>query len=99
MKKENYDVLPIVNYNERPKVLLVGNGINLSFEGAHTTDTIIQSEWKKTYGEELTGREAQPLHKIWNIPFPLQVVAATKDHVQQAMSSLAEVFKNSEVVE
>ena len=99
MNKENYDVLPIVNYCKRPKVILVGNGINLPFAGAHTTDAIIQRGWKQNYGEELMGRQASPTHKIWNIPFPLQIVAATKDHVQQCMTSLAELFKNVEVTE
>lgn len=99
MKKENYNVLPAINYGTRPKVLLVGNGINLSFDKTHKTDSIIQDEWKLAYGEELTGKDVEPIHEIWKMPFPLQVVAATKDHVQKCMTSLAYSFRKAEVSE
>ena len=43
--------LPEIPYGKRPKVLLVGNGINLSFDGATDTDDIIKAEWKTIMGQ------------------------------------------------
>lgn len=90
--------LPEIPYGKRPKVLLVGNGINLSFDGATDTDDIIKAEWKNYYGTELPDRNNSLIkHELWKLPFPLQVVAATKDHVQGCMTELSLLFKNSEV--
>ena len=99
MKKEKFDVPLSVNCGATPTVLLIGNGINLSFADARKTDKIIQDEWKRFHNEELLEREAIPVHKIWNIPFPLQIVAATKDHVQDSMTLLADFFKKAEISE
>ena len=91
-------LLPEIPYGIRPQILLVGNGINLSFDGAQSTDSIIKDEWKRNYGTDLPDR-GRNTHEIWNLPFPLQVVAATKDHVQGCMAKLADVFKNASIQE
>ena len=97
-QKRIYDCLPQIPFGKRPKILLVGNGLNLSFEGAKKTDSIIQTEWEKYYGTKLPDREDKKAHhEIWNLPFPLQVVAATKDHVQGCMTELSDTFKNQSV--
>ena len=85
--KTDFSALPEIHVGEHPKVLFVGNGINLSFPGAQNTDTIIKKEWKKQYGLELPDRNDTDVHhEIWKLPFTLQVVAATKDHVQGCMN-------------
>jgi hypothetical protein len=95
MVKDN--LLPEFPYGVRPKVILVGNGLNRSFEKAVTTDEIIQKEWFKQYKTNLPDRNAKPIHKIWKLPLPMQVVAATKDHVQTCMEELADTFKKLEI--
>lgn len=95
-KDRIFDVLPEILFGSRPKVLLVGNGINLSFPGALNTDEIIKNEWEKHYGTILPDRsdEKNP-HEIWKLPFPMQVVAASKDHVQSSMTKLADTFRKT----
>lgn len=95
MMKDNR--LPEFPYGVRPKVILVGNGLNRCFEKAVTTDEIIQKEWLKYYGTDLPDRKTKPIHKIWKLPLPMQVVAATKDHVRACMAELADSFKNLEI--
>ena len=103
MSKE-FSVLPEIQYGTRPKVLVVGNGINLSFEGAQKTDAIIKKEWDNNYGEVLPDRiskeeakKGKKDHPIWSLPFPMQVVVSTKDHVQGCMTELADLFKKQDV--
>ena len=90
-RKTPYDKLPAIRFGNHPKVLLVGNGLNLSFDEAYSTDSIIQAEWKSHYGEDLLDRKNSK-HEVWKLPFPLEVVAATKDHVHGCMGTLADVF-------
>ena len=97
-RRTPYDTLPEIPFGTRPKVLFVGNGINLSFSGATKTDSVLRDEWKNSYNEELPERnEDNSSHRIWSVPFPLQVVAATKDHVQGSMTRLSFMFENADV--
>ncbi len=97
-RKTPFDSLPSIPFGKRPKVLVVGNGLNLSFKGAKKTDSIIRSEWKKHHGSNLPIRgDIYNPHPIWSLPFPLQVVVATNNHVQSCMSELAESFKKLDV--
>ena len=98
--RKKYDLLPEIPYGTRPRILLVGNGTTLSFSGSTNTDSIIKDEWINSYNEELPDRKdtGNP-HVIWTIPFPLQVVAATNDHVQSCMSKLACSFNELEITE
>lgn len=98
-RKKPYDNLPEIPHGTRPLILLTGNGINLSFEGAKKTDSIIQEEWKKNYGKILPDSNDKNPHEIWKLPLPQQVVIATKDHVQGCMTELSETFKRLEVLE
>lgn len=105
MSKE-LKILPEIQYGTRPKVLVVGNGINLSFPGAKKTDSIIQNEWKKHYDETLPGRlsnetfsKGEKEHPIWSLPFPMQVVVSTRGHVQECMTDIADSFKEQDVSE
>ena len=88
--KPNYQ-LPSIPYHKRPKVLLVGNGINLSFSGCKSTDSIICDQWEKHYDSKLDCKEKKD--DVWKLPFPMQIVVATKDHVQECMMELSAVFK------
>lgn len=94
--KKTYDILSEIKPEKRPKVLLVGNGMTLPFEGAVDVDKIIQAEWLKNYGTFLPDRK-DPLnhHEIWNTPLPLQVVIATKGRVDECMAELSKLFKAS----
>ena len=78
--------LPEIPYGKKPAVLLVGNGINLPFDGAKSTQSIILDEWKSHKGGDAPAA-------LWKLPFPMQVVAATNDSVQGCMKNIAEVFK------
>lgn len=81
--------LPEIPYGKKPAVLLVGNGINLPFDGAKSTQSIILDEWKSHKGGDAPAA-------LWKLPFPMQVVAATNDSVQGCMKNIAEVFKAQE---
>ena len=98
MAKKFYN-FPEVPYGVHPKILFVGNGFNLSFPDAQSTDAIIQNQWKQMYGIDLPSRDDEPNNRVWKLPFPLQVVAATKDHVQGCMTELAGNFKGMDVTE
>ena len=98
MGKRSYK-FPEISCGVHPKILFVGNGFNLSFPDAQRTDSIVQNQWKQSYGIDLPSREDDPNNKVWKLPFPLQVVAATKDHVQGCMTELAGTFKEMDVTE
>ena len=99
-QKRKIKELPEIPDGYRPKVLLVGNGINRSFKGAQDIASIIQREWKNNYGTDLPEwKKGKPTHEIWELPFPMQVVAAAKDHVQDCMSRLADVFREMDILE
>ncbi len=98
-RKTPYDELPAIPSGMKPKVLLIGNGTNKSFVNVINTDDIIQDEWNRNYGSVLPSRQNDPNHPIWELPLPLQVVAATQDHVQGCMSKLADRFKSMNVTD
>lgn len=89
-ERKQYDELNEISYGTRPKVLLVGNGLNLSFGNVESTDSIIRRVWKENHNDVLP--EDKSRHVIWNLPFPLQVVAASEDKVQSCMDDLADKF-------
>lgn len=91
-KEREYDVLPPIPYGTRPKVALVGNGLNRSFEGAKETDKIIRDQWAKHYDSPLPD-------EIWKLPLPLQVVAATQDNVDVCLREFAQAMKDTPVSE
>ena len=68
---------------QKPKVLLIGNGINLSFKSG------IDS-WKDIIKAELAD-SGSPLsyEQIRDMPAPMQIVVATGDHVNVRMKDLA----------
>lgn len=93
-KRMKYDLLPIIVSSSRPKVLLVGNGIVRAFDESKKTDTLIQKAWGHYYHSSLPDRnDKDHPHPIWKLPFPLEIVVATKNHVQDNMSELAGNFK------
>ena len=97
-RRSKYDQLPGLATGVKPKVLLIGNGINLAFEKKASTGKskktstpgIVMEEWEKHYGFE-----ADDANPIWGLPFPMQITAATKNHVQGCMTALARTFKAS----
>ena len=97
-KKQKYSLLPEIIPGAKPKVLLVGNGLNLSFPGCKKTDKIIQDEWETAYGRKIPDRnDPTHPHSIWKLPFPMEAVVASKDHVQDCMTKIAEDLKNISV--
>lgn len=91
-KRSKYDQLQGLTSGIKPKVLLVGNGLNLAFDDKTKTEKIIENEWKKHYSSD-----ADKSHPIWDLPFPMQITAATRNHVQSCMTALARTFKASTI--
>lgn|GEM_PF-5493594 len=89
-RKTPYNKLPEIPYGTKPVILLVGNGITLSFPGAQDVDNIIKNQWLQYHKSILPGRDN---HCIWKLPFTMQVVTATEDHVQSCMEDLAKEFR------
>ena len=100
-RKKPYSLLPEIPAGSRPRVLIVGNGINLSFNGARGTDSIIKDEWKVYHYDELPDRptegDGDETHAFWKLPFPMQVVVASEDHVQSCTSKLAEYYQRTDI--
>lgn len=98
--KKKFDILPAVQPGQKVKVLLVGNGINLPFEGAKSTDEIIRKAWRKYHHINLPKRnDSTHPNPVWNLPFPMEVVAATKDNVESELQNLAENMRELKVCE
>lgn len=91
-KRRKYNQLPAITPRTRPKVLLVGNGITRSFDGCIKIDEILKEEWNKNYNSVLTDKKASDPSPLWQLPFPMQIAVATKNHVQKSMSELADRF-------
>lgn len=94
-----YTKLDSIAFEEKTKVLLVGNGLNLSFDKSRSIDSIMIDEWNKYHDRKIQSREEDSEHPIWKLPFPLQVVAATKDNVQSCMKNLANEFRSINISE
>lgn len=96
--KNSFDILPAVQPGQKVKVLLVGNGINLPFEGSRSTDNIIMEAWRKYHQVNLPRRNdfTHP-HPVWKLPFPMEVVAATKDNVEDELQNLAKGMREIKV--
>ncbi len=58
-RRKRFDTFPPIAPGTRPKVLLVGNGITLSFKGSIDTDKIITDEWNKRHSTKLTKRNTE----------------------------------------
>lgn len=93
-RKTPFNKLPEIPFGSRPKILLVGNGLTLSFPDATKIDDILINEWAKKHADSLPIR-GNPLvhHTFWDQAFPMQVVIATNDHVDSCMVELANKFK------
>ena len=70
-----------VEYGRTPKVLMLGNGINRAF-GFASWDDLIESIRTK----DLTSEEKEALK---NVPYPLQPVILTEDHLGTQMRSIS----------
>lgn len=69
---------------ERPKVLFLGNGINLSY-------TYHSISWIKLM-RDITMRDDLSESVYASVPFPLQVVLRTNDHVDTALKKYSREF-------
>lgn len=81
--------LPGITPGNRPKVLFLGNGINLCWNGTKWSDII--SGYASESGIEYDKAVFDKL------PATLQIVAATGDHVNSNMSSMAETLLSAEL--
>lgn len=96
--KKKLDILPSIQPNQRVKVLIVGNGINLPFESAKSTDNIIREAWRKHHHSNLPKRsDLTHPHPVWKLPFTMEVVAATKNNVGDELQNLAEEMRELKV--
>ncbi len=101
MKREDKIIkLKSIPYGTRPKVLLVGNGINLSFaekeedidesedrDAELDTNRMLEKKYKKIHNGTI------PSDEFKNLPFPLKVIVATKDDVKSFMGDLSISFR------
>lgn len=87
-KRVKYDLLPNIAPGSRPSVLLVGNGIVRAFDEDAKMEALIRKAWKESHPHPLPEGD----HPIWKLPFPMQIIVASKDHVQDCMSGLAGDF-------
>ena len=95
MKKSDKNVkLKSISCGTRPKVLLLGNGINLSFLEAKETNDFLEKLYEKNYSVE-----ERNLEEFCKLTFPMKVIVATKDHVSTCMKELAEQFKIQMIVD
>lgn len=81
--------LPGITPGNRPKVLFLGNGINLCWNGTKWSDII--SGYASESGIEYDKAVFDKL------PATLQIVAATGDHINSNMSSMAETLLSAEL--
>lgn len=82
--------LPVIEYNRIPKVLLLGNGINRSFEGESWSEILKPSTSERKFTDAETER-------IKSMPFPLQAVALSCDKVDETADCIGEQLLNIEV--
>ena len=73
--------LPDIEKSYIPKVLLLGNGINKSFNRDSWDEML-----KNIKEENIT---EQDLEIIKNLPYPLQAVAITKDQVDKKLEDFS----------
>ena len=99
VKMKKKDVLPPIMPGERPKVLLVGNGINRCFEGRSWEDLIV---------EAIVRNNCNFTYKdIENMPPPMQIAVATapgfqteyqgNNSVRQESKEIAKNFRITEM--
>lgn len=89
--KTNRNPLPAIEYGRAPKVLLLGNGINRSFN-ANSWDSLIDNLSCGKYG-----KAKQKL--VSSMPYPLQAVIASEDCVNEGCELLAKELVKVEVEE
>lgn len=83
------NILKKIPYNSRPKVLLLGNGLNRAY-GTSTWKDIITSISCDDY-EELNSKGLE------NLPYPLQAVIYTHDNVDEGVDMIADHFMKESV--
>lgn len=89
-KTTELDTLREIPFGKRPKVLLVGNGINLSFKNSTECNKMIADKWESVHSCKVPDFFSK-------LSFPMQVVAATNNHVNSFMEEVAEEYKNAEI--
>ena len=83
--------LPDIEKSYIPKVLLLGNGINKSFNRDSWDEML-----KNIKEENIT---EQDLEIIKNLPYPLQAVAITKDQVDKKLEDFSEELVKIEITD
>ena len=77
-----------ISLKDRPRVLLIGNGISRACSSimSKSWDDLIQKIYDK-YNDGYYGKDG--LSWIKKLPYPMQIVAASRDHVDGAMKDFA----------
>ncbi|MCQ2422997.1 MAG: hypothetical protein MJ064_08455 [Lachnospiraceae bacterium] len=99
-----YDCLPEIQIGEtgQPEqpvnVFLVGNGINLPFDGAVKTDDIIRKIWRKYHHSNLPRRlDSIHSHPLWRLPFPMEIVSASNNNLDIELQEFAQKLRDGSV--
>lgn len=79
--KRNDNTLEVVESSKRPKILLLGNGINRSFGEGAWGDLLNEISCTSFDGDK---------ESIRNIPFPLQAMVLTGDNVDEGIDMIAD---------
>lgn len=72
-----------IPYGRRPRVLLLGNGINRAFSLSPSWDALLQSIQTRSLTQEETDALAQ-------VPYPLRPVILTQDRLEEHLPAIAE---------
>lgn len=96
-RKKNNKKLNPIGVDSKSKILLIGNGLNLLSGKSKNINDIITNEWNKNYNDKIIGEINK--RYLSGVPFPLQIVAATKDNVKSCMKILSEEFKSIDICE
>ena len=80
-----------IRTGEHPQVLLVGNGINMAFH---------DPSWENLVKDELAFSKSDLTYEeIQSIPATMQIVLATKDHVDDRLKLMAGALEKQEITE
>jgi len=95
MKKNKNSNLNKIKCEERPKVFLVGNGINLLFKDIDksivSTEEILRKQWHANY------RGIDYPNSLNEMSFPMKVVVTSRDNVDSCMGNLADSYVEQQV--
>lgn len=82
--------LPGIKLGSRPRVLLVGNGINRAYNTCKSAEELIKAALSR-------GKTVISYDLIRYLPFPMQIIAATGNDVKSEMKEILKEMRNISV--